>query len=159
MSRTTAIERARDDLARQVRIEVKTALISYGKRVGEADNQLAFQYFDTVSQKIADIVRRSCSTEKVIVSRDETLAVVFFAFTSLMDIAMTEFSRKDAAPFPAFRAAEAVKQLEQLLESDLPTTTTRSNPEHSPVVVSPKKPVPVAGGTRGIKPYRSDVAH
>ncbi len=112
LSRSTAIARARDDIAGQVSVSVKNALTDYAQQAGEGGNQQTVQFVETVSRQVADVTLSGCRTEQVEVADDGSVYVlVSYDVKSVLDAAQTEFTRNEAAAFAEFKADEALRRL------------------------------------------------
>ncbi len=117
LSRTTAIARARDDVARQVRVSVKNALTDYAQQAGEGDNQQTLNFVETVSRQIVDVTLSGCHPEKVEISESGTVyAMVSYPVANLLDSARTQFQRNEASAFAEFKADEAVDRLNREIQ-------------------------------------------
>jgi hypothetical protein len=118
LSRTTALARARDDVARQVQVSVKNALTDYAQQAGEGDNQQTVQFVETVSRQIVEVTLTGCRTERVEVSDDGAVyALVSYPVENLMEAARARFSRNEAAAFAEFKADEALRMLNDEVRS------------------------------------------
>ncbi len=127
LSRTTALSRARDDIARQVQVAVKNAVTDYAQQAGEGKNQQTVQFVETVSRQVANVTLSGVRTEKIEPTSDGTVyALVSYPVANLMDAAKQEFSRNDAAAFAEFKASEAVKRLEAEIQNNPPKPGTPS---------------------------------
>ncbi len=118
LSRTTAVARARADVAGQVQASIKTALTDYAQQAGEGENSQALQFVETVSRQIVDVTLAGCRTDKVEVKDDGTVyALVSYPIANLMDTAGTQFRRNEASSFAGFKAEEAVNRLNEEIHS------------------------------------------
>jgi len=121
LSRTTALSRARDDVARQVQVAVKNAITDYAQQAGEGKNQQAIQFVETISRQVADVTLSGVRTEKIDAGSDGTVyALVSYPTANLMQAAQIEFQRNDAAAFSEFKADQALKQLDSELKNNPP---------------------------------------
>ncbi len=121
LSRTTALARARDDVARQVQVSVKNALTDYAQEAGEGGNQQTLQFVETVSRQMVDVTLSGCRTDKVEATDDGTVyALVSYGIQNVMDAAKTQFSRNEAAAFAEFKADEAVRRLNDEIQKNPP---------------------------------------
>lgn len=126
LSRTAALGRARDDIARQVQVTVKNALTDYAQQAGEGSNQQALAFTENISRQIADVTLTGCQTEKVAVdNRGTVYALVSYPVSQLKNTAQTQFTRNEAAAFSEFKAKEALKQLDQQLQNNPPKAGTQ----------------------------------
>lgn len=116
MSRTMAISRARDDVARQLEVLVKSAILDYAQEAGASDNAQVIKFAETISVQITKTTLRGCRTEKVEQGRDETLyALVLCSLNLLQEEAAEEFKRSEEAAYSEFKAREAERWLEKQL--------------------------------------------
>ena len=116
MSRTMAVSRARDDVARQMEILVKGAILDYAQEAGVSDNAQVIQFAETISVQITKTTLRGCRTEKVEQGKDETLyALVVCPLSLLQEEAAAEFRRNEEAAYSEFKAREAERWLEEQL--------------------------------------------
>ena len=109
-----AISRARDDVARQMEVLVKSAILDYAQEAGVSDNAQVIQFAETISVQITKTTLRGCKTEKVEQGTDETLyALVVCPVSLLQDEAAEEFKRNEEAAYSEFKAREAERWLEE----------------------------------------------
>jgi LPP20 lipoprotein len=121
LSRTTALSRARDDVARQIQVSVKNALTDYAQQSGAGTDQQAISFVENVSRQVADVSLSGCRTKKVAVGDDGTVyALVSYPVSALNQTAQTQFSQNEASAFAEFKADEALKQMDQELKSNPP---------------------------------------
>ena len=55
LSRTAALTRARTNVAGQVEIHIKAAIIDYAQEAGEGDNKQVVTFYETVTKQIIDV--------------------------------------------------------------------------------------------------------
>jgi hypothetical protein len=116
MSRTMAVSRARDDVARQMEVLVKSAILDYAQEAGASDNAQVIKFAETISVQITKTTLRGCRTEKVEQGKDETLyALVVCSLSLLKEEAAEEFKRSEEAAYSEFKAREAERWLEKQL--------------------------------------------
>jgi hypothetical protein len=128
LSRTTALSRARDDVARQVQTAVKNAVTDYAQQSGEGKNQQTIQFVETVSRQVANVTLSGVRTDRIEVSNDGTVyALVSYPVANILQTAQTEFQRNEASAFAEFKADQALKQLNAEIENNPPKagTTTK----------------------------------
>ena len=124
ISRTTAISRARDDIARQVEVTVKNAITDYAQEAGEGDNTQAIRFVETISRQIAQVTLSGVKTQEVSVAKDGTVyALCMYPIASLMNAASAEFQRNEAAAFAEFKADQALQALNFELENNPPSAS------------------------------------
>jgi hypothetical protein len=128
LSRTAALSRARDDIARQVQVLVKSAVSDYAQQAGEGSNQQALQFVETVSRQIASVTLSGTRTERMEPSRDGTVyALVSYPLSNMRDAARTEFTRNEGAAFAEFKADEALDRLDQEIRRNPPRPAPGGN--------------------------------
>jgi len=123
LSRETAIARARNEVAQDVALRVKTALTDYQQQAGSADKQQALNFTETVSRQIADVTLKGSVVEKTVIADDGTVyALVSYPVASVLASAGQTFKRNEAASYAEFKANDALKQLNQELQNSPPKT-------------------------------------
>lgn len=121
LSRTTALSRARDDVARQVQVAVKSAITDYAQQAGEGNNQQTVQFVETVSRQIVNVTLSGVRTERIEPAEDGTVyALVSYPVANLKEVASREFARNEASAFAEFKANEALKRLDAELQNNPP---------------------------------------
>ena len=121
MSRTTALSRARDDIARQVEVLVKNAITDYAQEAGQGNNRQAIEFTETISRQLVEVTLRGLKTKEVAVGKDGTVyAIVEYPTNSLMEAANQAFERNEAAAFAEFKAEKALEKLNYELNSNPP---------------------------------------
>ena len=120
-SRTMALSRARDDVARQVEVGVKNAITDYAKESGVDGQEQIIKFIETISRQIANVTLRGGRTEKTEVSKDGTLyALVSYPLDVLRNDAVAEFERSESAAWAEFEAEKALEKLNYELENNPP---------------------------------------
>ncbi len=121
MSRTMALSRARDDIARQVEVVVKNAITDYAQQAGEGENTQTIEFVETVSRQLVEVTLSGLKTTEVAVGDDGTVyALVEYPTSTLKNEAMQAFERNEAAAFAEFKATQALEQLNMELENNPP---------------------------------------
>ena len=121
LSRTTAFSRARDDVARQVEVEVKNAITDYAQEAGVDGQKQTIEFIETISRQIVNITLRGVRTEKTKVSKDGTVyALVSYGLDAFREDAVAEFKRNEHAAFAEFKAEKALEKLNYELENTPP---------------------------------------
>ena len=64
MSRTMALSRARDDVARQVEVLVKNAITDYAQEAGEKNNKQTITFIETVSRQLVEVTLNGCKDKR-----------------------------------------------------------------------------------------------
>ena len=124
MSRTMALARARDDLARQVDLQVKNAITDYAQEAGVDDTQ-TLRFIETVSRQIADTKLQGARPKEMYAAGDGTIyALVEYRMDNFTADASEVFQRNEEAAFSEFKAAQALERL----EFELRQNPTKSNP-------------------------------
>lgn len=119
MSRTMALSRARDDVARQVAIT--SAITDYAQAAGEAGKEQTIQFVETVSRQIVDVTLSGLRQVEAHVGRRGTVyAMVEYPMSELRAQAASVFERNEAAAFAEFKSADALAKLESELENNPP---------------------------------------
>ena len=120
-SRTMALSRARDDIARQVEVTVKNAITDYAQEAGSGDDKQVIEFAETVSRQLVDTVLRMAKTKEVAVGEDGTVyAMVEYGTNSLVEAAQETFQRNEAAAFAEFKADQALQKLNFELQNNPP---------------------------------------
>lgn len=121
LSRTTALSRARDDIARQVQILVKNAVTDYAQQAGEGRNQQTINFTETISRQIANVTLSGVQTVKIEPTEDGTVyALVSYQVSALKDAANQQFQRNEAAAFAEFKADQALQALDSQIKNNPP---------------------------------------
>lgn len=121
MSRTVALSRARDDVARQVTVAVQNAIKDYAQEAGADGKTQTIQFTETVSKQSANISLKGCRTEEVIQGKDDTIfALVVYPIDQLKEESHSQFQRNEAAAWAEFNAREAERWLDDELEENPP---------------------------------------
>jgi hypothetical protein len=121
MSRTTAISRARDDIARQVEVTVKSALTDYAQEAGEGENKQVLNFVESVSRQIANVTLKGVKTKEVAVAKDGTVyALCEYPISALIEESKKEFVRNEAAAFAEWKADQALEKLNSEIQSNPP---------------------------------------
>jgi hypothetical protein len=118
LSRTAALSRARDDLARQVQVHIRNAIIDYAQEAGEGNNQQTLQFVETISRQVTDVTLSGARTVKIESTSDGTVFVlVSYDTVSMMEAAKESFARNETAAFAEFKADEALRRLDSELKN------------------------------------------
>ena len=112
MSRTMALSRARDDVARQVEGMVKNAITDYAQEAGAGKGAQVINFAETVSRQIVEITLNGVKTKEVSAGKDGTIyAMVEYSASTFMDDAANVFERSEEAAFAEFKAGQALDKL------------------------------------------------
>ena len=121
MSRTMALSRARDDVARQVEVLVKNAITDYAEQAGAGRTSQTINFAETVSRQLVEVSLQGVRTVEVAAGKDGTVyALVEYSATSLIDDASGVFKRSEEAAFAEFKAGQALDRLNAELENNPP---------------------------------------
>ena len=121
MSRTMALSRARDDVARQVEVVVKNAITDYAQQAGAGRTEQTVNFAETVSRQLVEVTLKGLRTVEVATSKDGTIyALVEFSISSLMAEASDAFKRNEDAAFAEFKASQALERLNQEFDDNPP---------------------------------------
>lgn len=124
MSRTMSISRARDDIARQVSLQVKNAITDYAQEAG-ADSTQSIKFVETVSRQIAETKLQGAKPKEMYAAKDGTIyALVEYRLDNFKTDAEEVFKRNEEAAFSRFKAAQALEKLNFELNSN----PTKSSP-------------------------------
>lgn len=115
-SRKTAHERAQEDIAFQVEVQVQAALADYARQSGAGDEDRQLAFFQATARQISAASMRGIKTDKVAAAPDGTIYVLLSADReAVIQAAQQVFSRVEGAAFEGFKAQEAVAFLENRL--------------------------------------------
>ena len=121
LSRTMALSRARDDIARQVEVLVKNAITDYAQEAGEGDNKQTIEFIETVSRQLVEVTLKGLKTKEVAVGKDGTVyALVEYPINTLLDAANETFARNEASAFAEFKADQALQKMNSELQNNPP---------------------------------------
>ncbi len=124
MSRTMAISRARDDIARQVSLQVKNAITDYAQEAG-VDSTQSIKFVETVSRQIADTKLQGAKPKEMYAAKDGTIyALVEYRMSNFKADAEEVFKRNEEAAFSEFKASQALDKL----NFELTNNPTKSSP-------------------------------
>ena len=124
MSRTMSISRARDDIARQVSLQVKNAITDYAQEAG-ADSAQALKFVETVSRQIAEAKLQGAKPKEMYAAKDGTIyALVEYRMSNFKEDAAETFKRNEEAAFSEFKAAQALEKLNY----EISNNPTKSSP-------------------------------
>ena len=124
MSRTMSISRARDDIARQVSLQVKNAITDYAQEAG-ADSGQALKFVETVSRQIAEAKLQGAKPKEMYAAKDGTIyALVEYRMSNFKEDAAETFKRNEEAAFSEFKATQALEKL----NFELSNNPTKSSP-------------------------------
>jgi len=121
MSRTMALSRARDDVARQVEVLVKNAITDYAQEAGAGRTAQTINFAESVSRQIVEVTLQGVRTVEVSAGKDGTIyALVEYSVSNLMNEASGVFERNEEAAFAEFKANQALDRLNYELKNNPP---------------------------------------
>ena len=124
MSRTMALSRARDDIARQVDLQIKNAITDYAQEAGVNSVQ-TIKFTETISRQIADTKLQGAKPIEMYAAKDGTIyALIEYDTANLTKDAAEIFKRNEEAAFSEFKAAQALEKL----NFELKNNPTKSQP-------------------------------
>ena len=124
MSRTMALSRARDDIARQADLQIKNAITDYAQEAGVNSVQ-TINFVETVSRQIADTKLSGAKAIEMYAAKDGTIyALVEYKIQNFTQDAAEIFKRNEEAAFSEFKAAQALERL----NFELKNNPTKSQP-------------------------------
>ncbi len=124
MSRTMALSRARDDIARQVDLQIKNAITDYAQEAG-VDSVQTIKFTETISRQIADTKLQGAKAVEMYAAKDGTIyALVEYKISNFTKDASDVFKRNEEAAFSEFKAAQALDKLNYELKNN----PTKSQP-------------------------------
>ena len=121
MSKTMAISRAHDDVARQIEVSIRSAVTDYAQEAGEGNNNQAIQFAETVSRQIIEVTLRGVrQIESHIGRRGRFYVLIEYPLDELLAEAEAAFERNQAAAFSEFKAGRAIEHLNEEFENNPP---------------------------------------
>ena len=121
MSRTMALSRAHDDVARQIEVSIRSAITDYAQEAGEGNNTQAVQFAETVSRQVVEVTLRGVKQIDSHIGRRERIYVlVEYPIGELLAEAEAAFERNEAAAFSEFKAARALEYLSEEFANNPP---------------------------------------
>ncbi len=129
LSRTTALARARADIATQVSVVVESMLTDYAQESGTDTNTQTLTFVERVSKEVANIELSGAITKEQYPSRDGTWYVmVFFPKAMMLDEVQEVFNRNEDAAFAEFKAGQALDRLNAELANNPPKSAGLESP-------------------------------
>ena len=126
ISRTTAIARARTDIAYQMDTRVESMLTDYFQEAGSGDDTQTITFIESISKQITNIDLQNAKTVEVYPAEDGTwYAMVTYPIRELITEVDNLFARNETAAFAEFKADEALRRLDASLD-DKPLVTTKN---------------------------------
>ena len=129
LSRTTAVARARADIAAQVSVSVQTMLTDYAQESGADGNTQTLTFVERVAKEVADIELQGAITKEVYPASDGTWYImVFFPKAAMIDNVGEVFSRNEDAAFAEFKAQQALERLNSEVDNNPPRSAGVDSP-------------------------------
>ncbi|RLW70938.1 MAG: hypothetical protein B6D68_00200 [spirochete symbiont of Stewartia floridana] len=129
LSRTTALARARADIATQISVVVESMLTDYAQESGADDNTQTLTFVERVSKEVANIELSGAITKEQYPANDGTWYVmVYFPKGALLDEVEEVFNRNEDAAFAEFKAQQALDRLNSELEGNPPKSAGLDSP-------------------------------
>ena len=119
LSRTTALARARADIASQVSVRVESMLTDYAQDSGADGNSQTLTFVERVSKEVTQLELNGAITQQQYPAEDGTwYAMVYFPKAALLEEVGQVFARNEDAAFAEFKAQQALERLDANLEND-----------------------------------------
>ena len=118
--------RARNDVARQISVQIDGALTDYFQEAGADDNTQTITFIESISREIVSQKLNGAKAIKTVPMDDDSVWVlVEYSLVSFKDDfaeTVEKFTRNEDAAFAEFKAEEALKFLDAKLANE-PTTS------------------------------------
>ena len=129
LSRTTALARARADIAAQVAVSVQTMLTDYAQESGADGETQTLNFVERVSKEVADIELQGAITKEQYPANDGTWYImVYFPKASMIDNVGEVFARNEDAAFSEFKAQQALERLNAEVADNPPRSAGVDSP-------------------------------
>jgi len=129
LSRTTALARARADIAAQVAVSVQTMLTDYAQESGADGETQTLTFVERVSKEVADIELQGAVTKEQYPANDGTWYImVYFPKAAMIDDVGEVFARNEDAAFAEFKAQQALERLNAEVENNPPRSAGVDSP-------------------------------
>lgn len=129
LSRTTALARARADIAAQVAVSVETMLTDYAQESGADGNTQTLTFVERISKEVADIELQGAITKEQYPAKDGTwFVMVFFPKAAMIEEVGNVFARNEDAAFAEFKAQQALERLNSEVENNPPRSAGADSP-------------------------------
>ncbi len=129
LSRTTALARARADIATQVSVVVESMLTDYAQESGTDTNTQTLTFVERISKEVANIELSGAITKEQYPASDGTWYVmVFFPKAMMLDEVQEVFNRNEDAAFAEFKAGQALDRLNAELANNPPKSAGLESP-------------------------------
>jgi len=129
LSRTTALARARADIAAQVSVSVETMLTDYAQESGADTDVQTITFIERISKEVADIELQGAITKEQYPAKDGTWYVmVHFPKDALIEEVGNVFIRNEEAAFAEFKAQQALERLNAEVANNPPRSAAAASP-------------------------------
>jgi len=129
LSRTTALARARADIATQVSVSVETMLTDYVQEAGADSNVQSLSFVERIAKEVASIELRKSVTKNNYPAKDGTwFVMVYYPKAELLEQVGDIFARNEDAAFAEFKAQQALERLNAEVRSNPPVSTGPDSP-------------------------------
>jgi len=129
LSRTTALARARADIATQVSVSVETMLTDYAQESGADNNVQTLSFVEQISKEVASIELKESVTKSNYPAKDGTwFVMVYYPKAALLDQVGDIFARNEDAAFAEFKAQQALERLNAEVENNPPVSAGPDSP-------------------------------
>ena len=120
-SRRMAISRAREDIAFQMNATIQAAIVDYAQEAGVDGQSQVISFVETISRQVTETTLQGTRTDQVEQGPDGTVyALVSYPMNSFSEAAAQAFQRNEDAAFAEFKADQALRMLDQQLQSNPP---------------------------------------
>ena len=121
LSRTTALSRARADIASQISVSVESMLTDYAQESGADGNSQVLTFVERITKEVADIELKGAITQRQYPASDGTwYAMVYYPKASMLGDVQQIFNRNEDAAFAEFKAKQALDRLNAELDNNPP---------------------------------------
>jgi len=129
LSRTTALARARADIATQVSVSVETMLTDYAQESGADNNVQTLSFVERISKEVASIELKESVTKSNYPAKDGTwFVMVYYPKSALLETVGGIFARNEDAAFAEFKAQQALDRLNAEVENNPPVSAGADSP-------------------------------
>jgi len=129
LSRTTALARARADIATQVSVSVETMLTDYAQESGSDGNAQTLSFVERISKEVASIELKESVTKSNYPAKDGTwFVMVYYPKDALLEKVGDIFARNEDAAFAEFKAQQALERLNAEVDNNPPMSAGADSP-------------------------------
>jgi hypothetical protein len=121
MSRTIAMTNARADIARQIETTIQATVVSYAQESGVDNTSQAITFAETVTREMTNTTLSGVVPVRLVPDKEGGVWVLLsYSRDNLRQAAETAFVRHEDAAFAEFKAAEALRRLDQQMADHPP---------------------------------------